>query len=665
MKRKYDWHLNINKYNTIKGKVTFQFSMVLLITAIILTTVSIITSHRAVSKTGVEMLPEIAQMTATTVEHRLNFYKSIVENVSQLKAIQDPQTSIEDKFKELENSRKTIDADSIILTTTNGDIIEQNGKKANIKNLDIFQEAMKGQVYLSSPAMNPITNKMSFNISAPIIYNEEVVNVLVATFEVEKLVKMISAVEIGEQGRAYIINQEGTTIAHTDIERVQNKENVFELAKEKKTFAALANIHKKMVEGQAGVEEYRVSGNKMLIGYAPIGDTGWSVGVALPKAQMLKEVTMLNVIMIVLCVVCLILGGLNIYKLADRLTSPIIRVTERAIKLMEGDLKTKMEPITTNDEVESLYKALSGMVENIHTYIEDIGYVLENLAKGNLDVVSTTEYVGDFAPIKDSLGRITKKLYVTISDIQGVSENILLQADRVSEVATGLSGSATEQAASIEELNATMNSVADQIQASSQATQKVNELAQNVMTEIENGHSQMNHMVEAMGDIEKATSQISEIMEVISQIASQTNLLALNAAIEAARAGEAGRGFAVVASEVRELAERSIDAAKQTAHLVQSTVSTVARGTALIEETNKSFTHIIDSVDNVVAQVEQVSHTATEQANAANEVTAIVEEISQVVQTTAATAQECLATSEELASEARVLEDKIEYFRLS
>ena len=255
MKRKYDWHLNINKYNTIKGKVTFQFSMVLLITAIILTTVSIITSHRAVSKTGVEMLPEIAQMTATTVEHRLNFYKSIVENVSQLKAIQDPQTSIEDKFKELENSRKTIDADSIILTTTNGDIIEQNGKKANIKNLDIFQEAMKGQVYLSSPAMNPITNKMSFNISAPIIYNEEVVNVLVATFEVEKLVKMISAVEIGEQGRAYIINQEGTTIAHTDIERVQNKENVFELAKEKKTFAALANIHKKMVEGQAGVEE--------------------------------------------------------------------------------------------------------------------------------------------------------------------------------------------------------------------------------------------------------------------------------------------------------------------------------------------------------------------------------------------------------------------------
>jgi methyl-accepting chemotaxis protein len=168
-----------------------------------------------------------------------------------------------------------------------------------------------------------------------------------------------------------------------------------------------------------------------------------------------------------------------------------------------------------------------------------------------------------------------------------------------------------------------------------------------------------------MGRIEDASGKIVQIIDVIDEIAFQTNLLALNAGIEAARAGDAGKGFAVVAQEVRELAQRSAEAAKEIKGLINKSSEEVSSGSRLVQQTGVVLSEISVKIVTVSERVEMIAMASRDQSNALGEVNSAVNQMDQMTQRNAAMVEETNAATRQLAEEADILMSLVEQFKLS
>jgi methyl-accepting chemotaxis protein len=170
--------------------------------------------------------------------------------------------------------------------------------------------------------------------------------------------------------------------------------------------------------------------------------------------------------------------------------------------------------------------------------------------------------------------------------------------------------------------------------------------------------------VEAMGEIEGSSRKISDIIGVIDEIARQTNLLALNAAVEAARAGEAGRGFAVVASEVRNLAQRSSQAAKDIKDLITSSGSQVQNGVGLVNKAGGALAEIVESINRVATIVSDIASASSEQASGIEEVNKALTQMDEVTQQNSALVEQATATAKTLDQQAQTMSEQVAFFRL-
>ncbi len=349
-----------------------------------------------------------------------------------------------------------------------------------------------------------------------------------------------------------------------------------------------------------------------------------------------------------------------------KLVTPLVKIKDKMEEFREGNMRNPIDIPEDNTELGKTSRAIGEFQDFQRQIIDDINYLLSEMADGNFDIHSSCEhqYKGDYAPILQALKKIDRKLSSTLSEINVAANQVDSGANQVSSASASLSQGATEQASSIQELSATISIISDMINANASDANEASAQTDNAGAQMGEANAKMEELLKAMAEISASSDETKKIIKTIEDIAFQTNILALNAAVEAARAGDAGKGFAVVADEVRNLAGKSAEAAKNTTDLIESTVSAIDRGNALVSDVADKMEHVSKAAGKIAVINGKIASASKEAANAIAQVTTGVEQISSVVQNNSATAEETAAASEELSAQSIACKELVSQFIL-
>ena len=351
-------------------------------------------------------------------------------------------------------------------------------------------------------------------------------------------------------------------------------------------------------------------------------------------------------------------------KILETILVPLHEVEAIAQELTEGNLHSTLE-YRSDDEIGRLAHSMRKSIRILGSYVDDIGRSMKMFAEGNFDVQPEVEWKGDFVGILNSFMMFEESMAETIKGIQHVSDEVSGAADQVASSSNDLADGATNQAAVVEELTATIAGVSEQVEKNSQSAKQISGRVDELGNAILESNGKMRDMVDSMNEINVASKQIDKIIATINEIASQTNLLALNASIEAARAGEAGKGFAVVANQVNVLADQSAQAAKESATLIETSVKAVEKGMVIAGQTASQLQEVAENSQIITKEVTNIAETLETQTTEIQQINDGIEQINDVVQTNSATSEECAAASQEMSSEAENLREMIRKFKVA
>ena len=259
---------------------------------------------------------------------------------------------------------------------------------------------------------------------------------------------------------------------------------------------------------------------------------------------------------------------------------------------------------------------------------------------------------------------VARPLSTVMQALKEASQQVNSAAEQILTSSNALADGANHQAASLEETSSSIVEIASMTKRSTETALKVKEASELTWKAGTAGMEEMRALDGAMGDIKTASDEVAKILKTIDEIAFQTNILALNAAVEAARAGEAGAGFAVVAEEVRNLAQRSASAAKETALKIENSVQRSSRGVQISREVAQRLQAILDRARQVDEHMAGIASDSREQSQGLEQISTTVAEMDKVTQENAATAEASATSAVQLNAQSDALVHAVEALRL-
>ena len=521
-----------------------------------------------------------------------------------------------------------------------------------------FFALLKETDNLTIDASTIFQDKLGITMGIPVKENGETALYVMGAYKYDLLNDVISGINLGNTGMAYMVNREGVVTGHPNQSLALRQTSLDELSGGNK------GAVERVTTGETGATEYSFAGEKMLVAFSPIRGTQWSLVIQIPKSDYSHFITGAMLVSILATLAGLTISILLILRFARSISHPVKCVTDRMVALSNGDLHTEVLPVSTGDELEVMTQTLDATLESVNRYISDIQQVLTRVADGDLRTGPQVDYKGDFVLIRGSLHTITQSMNETLLGFRSAANRLTAMAEQLSGQSARLLQASMDQNQSTEALVHEVTHVKERLADVTESTGQTRSQTEEISQRIQTANEQMRTLSSAMDDISADAQQITKIAKDIEDIAFQTNILSLNASVEAARAGAAGTGFAVVADEVKQLATKSAQAARSATEMVNNTKSIIQTGVALTADTAGSLRAISD----VSAQISTISDQLTAAVQGQETALTVMEEriaaISAIADRNLQNAGETEQSSGSLAREAEALQSQVQKFIL-
>ena len=557
----------------------------------------------------------------------------------------------------LEEAAEIYELYSIALYTPDGRLAQGVGGAPDSLDSNFFA-LLKETDNLTTDSSTIYQGRLGITMGMPVKEDGETVLYLVGIYKYDTLNDVISSINLGRSGMAYMVNQDGVVTGHPDQSLALNGSSLAQLS------GGSGSAVERITTGETGAAEFPINGKKMLVAFSPIRGTQWSLVIQIPKSDYSHFINWAMAVSILATLAGLAVSILLILRFARSISHPVKRVTDRMVALSSGDLHTDVLPVNTGDELEVMTQTLDATLESLNRYISDIQQVLTHVAGGDLRTEPQVDYKGDFTLIRGSLCTITESMNETLLGFRAAADRLTAMAEQLSGQSAQLHQASLEQNRSTEELVHEVSNVKVRLADVAESSGQTRSQTEEITRRIQSANEQMAALSSAMDNISANAQQITNIAKAIEDIAFQTNILSLNASVEAARAGAAGKGFAVVANEVKQLAAKSAEAAQSATNMVNNTKSIIQTGVELTADTAGSLRAISDVSAQISAISDQLAAAVQGQELALSVMEERIATISDIADRNLQNAGETEQSSGSLAKEAESLQSHVRKFIL-